>query len=584
MGGKQSFPKGEYIFREGESAAHAYILHSGVVEIVKAGVDGEVVLATLESENDLFGELAVIDGTPRSASVRAKEDATVTEVDEEAFKTHLRSNPSAAMTVMRKLATELRVANQRFTSDGEADQESEIDAGRATWQSDARLEVDDTDAIYDSPASRPIIYLGGVLVLLLTAAVIFSLRAMVDTTVSARGKLTTSSPNVDVQAGSSAVVRKVLIARGDNVAEGQLLALLDRTAAEANAKSNAEQMRSVSSRIRRLELEQMLIRSGHEPPLQHGLGALDLDILSKRLQQYRSKMNAFASRIRKIDRQIRMAKTEVKSAKATVRITGDQLKLKRRIENLQHKLYKEHHTSLLNYLTAKDATLAINRSYYDAVNEADVKLASLTAVRSDKDTLSADQTEFVAKWSSSLSEALSDEKQRLTALTHESLKLRQALDSVEIRAPLAGVVLDQPSISPGSIVAEGEKLMTLVATDQPLTLEVDIDPKDISDLRVDASVSVKLDALPFQQYGDIPGNVEFISRDTFGESLSGEKGAYYRARVRILQQDQTNLPGGFRLTPGMLATADVKVGEKRLFTYLANPIIKGFGSAFTEPD
>jgi len=279
-----------------------------------------------------------------------------------------------------------------------------------------------------------------------------------------------------------------------------------------------------------------------------------------------------------------MAKTEVKSAKATVRITGDQLKLKRRIENLQHKLYKEHHTSLLNYLTAKDATLAINRSYYDAVNEADVKLASLTAVRSDKDTLSADQTEFVAKWSSSLSEALSDEKQRLTALTHESLKLRQALDSVEIRAPLAGVVLDQPSISPGSIVAEGEKLMTLVATDQPLTLEVDIDPKDISDLRVDASVSVKLDALPFQQYGDIPGNVEFISRDTFGESLSGEKGAYYRARVRILQQDQTNLPGGFKLTPGMLATADVKVGEKRLFTYLANPIIKGFGSAFTEPD
>jgi len=304
----------------------------------------------------------------------------------------------------------------------------------------------------------------------------------------------------------------------------------------------------------------------------------------KRVQQYRSKMNAFASRVKKIDRQIRMAKTEVKSAKETVRITGDQLELKRRIEDLQHKLYKKHHTSLLNYLSAKDATLAINRSHYDAINESDVKLATLTAIRSDKDTLLADRTEFIAKWSSSLSEGLSGEQQKHMALTHESLKLRQELDSVEIRSPLEGVVLDQPSVSPGSIVAEGEKLMTLVATDQPLTLEVDIDPKDISDLRVDAYVSVKLDALPFQQYGDISGNVEFISRDTFSESLSGEKGAYYRARVRLFPDSGKSLPEGFRLTPGMLATADVKVGEKRLFTYIANPIIKGFSSAFTEPD
>ena len=99
-----------------------------------------------------------------------------------------------------------------------------------------------------------------------------------------------------------------------------------------------------------------------------------------------------------------------------------------------------------------------------------------------------------------------------------------------------------------------------------------------------SSVSVKLDALPFQQYGDLDGQLAYISQDTYTQSLSGEEGSFYRGRVDIPAKELAGLPPGFRLTPGMLASADMKVGERYVITYLTHPIMKGFSSAFSEPD
>ena len=83
MAGDQSFTDGEYIFREGESAVYAYIVKSGAVEITKHSASGVQVLAALAPPT-IFGEMALIDGNPRSAGARAKGDTVVTEVTEEA--------------------------------------------------------------------------------------------------------------------------------------------------------------------------------------------------------------------------------------------------------------------------------------------------------------------------------------------------------------------------------------------------------------------------------------------------------------------------------------------------------------------
>ena len=562
-------PKGEYIFREGESADYAYVLKDGGVEILKTGIDGEVVLATLEKANTLFGEMALIDGAPRSAGARASSDTTVTEIQQDDFLQYVQKNPTAALNIMKNLSGQLREANKiaSLVSDGGGGEISEIE-GIDTEDAQQPEDVDDTDAIYDTPASKAVVYTAGVLVVFLLAGVFFAFQSVVDTTVSARGKFTNEVPNVEVQSTSSAIVRKVLVKRGQTVKEDQLLIVLDSTVAEADLKGNVEKLHAVEGRLRRLKLEQSLIKSNGSPPDDHDLSSLNLDILTKRLIQYRSKMFSFASRIKKIDREIATAKAEVKSARETVKITKQQFNLKNQIEAARKKLYDSKHGSLLSYLQSQDATLASRRSFFDAQNAVDGRIAAKTAKVVDKDTLLADRDEFVAKTSSQRGESLAKEEEAWIQLKQQFLKLTQSVENVEVRAPVGGIILDIPTVSAGSIVKEGDRLITLVLQNQPMSLEVDVDPKDISDVKLNIPVSVKLDALPFQQYGDLDGKLIYISEDTYTESLSGEKGAFYRGRVDIPVREMASFPSGFRLTPGMLASADMKVGEKRVITYL----------------
>jgi len=585
MAGDRFLPKTEYIFREGESAEYAYVLKEGTIEIIKTGLDGDIVLNTIDTPNALFGEMALIDGAPRSAGARAKTDATVTEVSQADFLAYVQQNPAAAMNIMKNLSKELRTANMisaaAIEGDGEDASDQEVLRSEKSQTPD---DIDDTDAIYETPTSKPIMYTSVTLLLLFLTAIIFTSVAAVDTTVSARGKFTTKVPNVEVQATSSAVVRKLLIKRGQIIKKGELVVVLDSTVAEADLKSNKEKRIAVKGRLQRLKLERSLLTSKKKVPASHGLDPLNLDILSKTLQQYRSKMNSFRSKVRKLDKEIITAKAEVGSAKETVISTNKQLIIKKKMEAARKKLYDSKHGSLLNYLQAQDASEAAQQAYFKSKNDVDSKVAAMTSKKNDKVTLLADRGEFVAKWSSGLGEKLAKEGEAFIQLSQEGLKLTQNVENVEVRSPVNGIVLDIPTVAVGSIVREGDGLITLVLVDQPMTLEVDVDPKDISDVKLNIPVSVKLDALPFQQYGDLNGSLKYMSQDTYTESLSGEKGAFYRGRVDIPAKELATVPSGFRLTPGMLASADMKVGERRIITYLTHPIMKGFSSAFSEPD
>ncbi len=578
-------PKGEFIFREGESADYAYVLKAGSVEILKTGLEGEIILANLDTPNALFGEMALIDGEPRSAGARAATDTTITEIQQDDFLAYVQGNPTAAMNIMKNLSTEIRKANKAASlTKGGSDGEYSGIGMMETDDVQKLLDIDDTDAIYDASTSRSVLYTTGVLLVFLLAGALFSFLAVVDTTVSARGKFTNEVPNVEVQATSSAIVRQVLIKRGQLVKKNQLLVLLDSTVAEADLKSNAEKLQAVEGRLRRIRLERSLIKSQLAPPNDHDLSTLNLDILNKRLGQYRSKINSFTSKIKKIEKEIATTKTEISSARETIKITKEQLDLKKKIEAARKKLYDDEYGSMLTYLQARDATLAARRSYFNAINAVAAKVAAMTGKISDKDTLLADRDEFVAKWSSQQGENLAKEQETFIQLKQESLKLIQNVEKVEVRAPVSGIILDIPMVSRKSIVKEGDRLITLVLVNQPMTLEVDVDPKDISNVKLNIPVSVKLDALPFQQYGDLNGRLIYISEDTYNESLFGDKGAFYRGRVDILGEELANLPPEFRLTPGMLASADMKIGDKRVVTYLTHPIMKGFSSAFREPD
>ena len=102
------FKKGEEIIHEGMASDCAFIIESGTVEVSKLDPDGErKILATLK-ENDIFGEMGLIDGLPRSCTVVALETCNITKLTKEAFETLADHNPQALMPILKILAQRLR--------------------------------------------------------------------------------------------------------------------------------------------------------------------------------------------------------------------------------------------------------------------------------------------------------------------------------------------------------------------------------------------------------------------------------------------------------------------------------------------
>ena len=430
--------------------------------------------------------------------------------------------------------------------------------------------IDDTDAVYDARPARVLMLVNGAVLAFFIVAVLFVSLSFIDTTVSVRGKMTTKVPNVKIQATTSAVIEALLVQRGQFVAKGEVIARLDGTYIVANRNVVRKKLAAVDQRIVRLETERYLTGTQESVPEDLVLSAANRDILTKRLDEYRSRLRAFAARKSKLTQ-------EIGSADKKIEITRKQLDSKQRIEGVRKGLYDRHIGSLLTYLIATDDTLSAASRHTEAIDERGTLATELSVIEAERQA-------FVARWSSALSDQLATQEETQYLLSEELVKLERQSKDLIIRSPVDGTILELPTISEGSIVREGEPIMTLVRSNVPIALEVDIDPKDVSDVKIGSPVKIKLDALPFQQFGDLPGNLVFISSDTVPESLSGEKGAFYRGRVDIDGSAFAQLPEGFQLTPGMLASADLKVSERRLVTYFTYPITKNFSQAFREPD
>ena len=600
MAGDQSYTDGEYIFREGESAVFAYIVKSGSVEITKRSAAGEQVLAELAPPT-IFGEMALIDGNPRSAGARAKGDTVVTEVTEESFLTYLQQNPQAAVRIMKTISENLRASNQLVAKYEQSVDGNDLldDArpqlGASSGQSlgkapDQDFEIDDTDAIYEQGPSKPLLITVVSLLTFFIGSVVFASLSQVDTSVSARGEFLTATPNVVVEASASSVVKSVEVERGDTVVKGQIIAYLDDTVVKVNLRQNQEKIDNIYQSLIRFNMEQALVDDIQkfrvnlelDDLYEKTLEKLGLESSSQKLSKlYKTtlikKVSEYSEKLKSFDSKLAKTRNEYASSKELLEISKKQTEIKAKLTKVQKDLYNRKIGSLLKYLSAKDALLNAEKSQFNAET-------AITKLKSEITTQTADKQAFIASWASKLTGDITAKNEELMQLEQEKIKLSRLVDNIIVRSPAEGIVLDIPAVSSGGNIREGEPIVTLVQSNQPLFLEVDIDPKKITDMKLGMPVSVKLDAMPFQEFGGLDGKLIYISNDTFNESLSGDKGVFYRGRVKVRDVRQSKMPKDFVLSQGMMASADIMVGKRPLISYFTYPIMKAFEESFNEPE
>jgi uncharacterized membrane protein len=96
------------LFRTGDEGDAMYLIEEGKVRICVRAKDGHEVTLTELHRGDFFGEMALLDGKPRSADARVAEDARLAVLSREHFLSFVSSNPNVALEMLTALANRLR--------------------------------------------------------------------------------------------------------------------------------------------------------------------------------------------------------------------------------------------------------------------------------------------------------------------------------------------------------------------------------------------------------------------------------------------------------------------------------------------
>jgi uncharacterized membrane protein len=131
---EKSFKAGDIVFSQGDQGSSMYIVQSGSVQIYlpSSGKDAPPVVLKDLRTGEYFGELAIFDDKPRSASVRALTDTVLLELTRDELGEHLGRSKTAAMTILSEMAERLRETNAMLSQRAAKDVVKEFE-DNLTW-------------------------------------------------------------------------------------------------------------------------------------------------------------------------------------------------------------------------------------------------------------------------------------------------------------------------------------------------------------------------------------------------------------------------------------------------------------------
>ena len=276
---KKTYLVGDFIFREGDQGNTAYVVESGVVELVKFTGEDYVTLSEITA-GTLFGEMAIIDGSPRSASARAKEECMLNEITEAQLKAYMSRSPDTSMDMMRRLASYARTANEKLNKDAFEVASEELNTNDIKNIYNSQTEKidknttniikefnDDIDQFSDITPDRKVFLTGSAILILVIIFIVWASIAKIDITLSTQGKLSTEVPNVSVQANYNSVISKIFKNDGDIVVAGQPLVSFDETLLASDIRDVKISLLSTMNTLSRLKAEiNLIIGNKSKPP------------------------------------------------------------------------------------------------------------------------------------------------------------------------------------------------------------------------------------------------------------------------------------------------------------------------------
>ncbi|NJD22668.1 MAG: Crp/Fnr family transcriptional regulator [Melioribacter sp.] len=126
IGTKKLHKKNDVVLMEEEAGTALFVIIKGKVKVARSSTDGREVILTILSESDFFGEMAILDGLTRSATVTAIEESELFLIQRNDFVNLLREYPEISISLLQELTKRLRSADAKIKALSLKDAEGKV--------------------------------------------------------------------------------------------------------------------------------------------------------------------------------------------------------------------------------------------------------------------------------------------------------------------------------------------------------------------------------------------------------------------------------------------------------------------------
>lgn len=400
--------------------------------------------------------------------------------------------------------------------------------------------------------------------------VLWAIFGTIDRIVVAPGKLATRTPLIVMQPFNTSRIQAITVKAGDHVRKGQVLVRFDPAFAQADVASLRRKAMALSVRTARLEAQMAGEANFACPPVSEDDCRIETQIFDQESSTY-------AAEIAQRDSRAAAVNSQYRASRASIDGLQKQLDTANRVVDIYKGLLEDKAGAPLDVMKAESSRVDIDMRLKSAIGDA----RKLAEQRLEVD---AERRSFVDKWRSDHNQQLVQARNDLGETSETLNKAMRMRDFTELRAPADAVVLEIADRSEGSVLREAETLITLVPDNADLYVEGKVQSRDISYIKVGNKVRVKLESYPFQRYGTMEGVLDVISADSVPLKEDEDRSqVVYLVQVRLTDPPQDLTARGFRLRPGLIATAEIKTGKRSIISYVLNPILRMSDESLREP-
>ena len=396
-------------------------------------------------------------------------------------------------------------------------------------------------------------------------ALIWSMSATLEITVSTRGELLLDSDIEKIQHLEGGILLDLYVSPGDIVYKGQKIALIQSKDKEADLQVNAFEVDSLALE----SIRYTALLNNHKP---------DFSNFSSSPSLVKMNFNAWQEELNKNNSDDQLLKYDIIHKKQLIKSMGNrkisstkQLKLIQRQLSIKAALYKEEMASLVDVLGMR-----VQKS--NMVREIENLDEALLNEGFELKKISMQLENSALNRKNEYWQKLTDIKKQVQIKQTMQGTITDKVDRLIVYSPVDGTVdkLNYNYIS--AVISPGDSIAEITPLIENLHGQIKIPRKDIGFIEKGQHVKLKFDTYNFAKYGVVHGTISSISRGSYKE----EDAEFYLATI-ITEANYLEKNGAkFSLTPYMEFTADIKTGSRRIIDYAAKPVMAALEESFNE--